>query len=336
MSNSRDTIKIKHTPSIDGLQFRLFDAESDFPRLHHVMKLSMAYEGEDYLLTLDDLKRYFKYRSNFDPSKDILLAEVGGDLIGHVQMSWDDVTDGSTVYRHIGDVHPDWLRRGLGQALLTYAEEHLRNIAANRSHHGEVVLESRSLDTAIGRNALLERAGYRPARYFHDMFCPLDSIDPMLPLPPGFEIRPATPEQYKLIWEANNEAFEDHWNHVPGTDKDFQWWQESPQFQPHLWKIAWDGDQVAGMVLNYIDEEENETYGRKRGYTEDICVRRPWRRRGLARSLLSISLHELRSLGMEEAGLGVDTKNLTGALGLYQSVGFKSDKLYINYRKPIE
>src|SRR3970282_1470345 len=65
-----------------------------------------------------------------------------------------------------------------------------------------------------------------------------------------------------------------------------------------------DGDQVSGMVLNYINEEENQVYDRRRGYTEDIAVRRPWRRRGLAGALIARSLETLRERGMDEAAPG--------------------------------
>ena len=97
-----------------------------------------------------------------------------------------------------------------------------------------------------------------------------------------------------------------------------------------------DADQVAGMVLNFIDARENEEYGRKRGYTQSISVRRPWRRRGLARSLIAQSFHLLRDLGMEEAALGVDTQNLSEAFRLYEGLGFKKVKRWTDYRKPLE
>lgn len=87
------------------------------------------------------------------------------------------------------------------------------------------------------------------------------------------------------------------------------------------------------MVLNFLDEAENEEYQRKRGYTEGISVRRPWRRRGLARALLTRSLKMFQDMGMTEAALGVDTQNLSGALRLYESVGFQPVKKLTIYRK---
>ena len=90
------------------------------------------------------------------------------------------------------------------------------------------------------------------------------------------------------------------------------------------------------MVLNYIDVQENKDFERKRGYTEDIAVRRPWRRRGLASSLIAQSLHSLKDLGMEEAALAADTQNLSGAFRLYEELGFTPFKSYTVYRKQMD
>ena len=87
------------------------------------------------------------------------------------------------------------------------------------------------------------------------------------------------------------------------------------------------------MVLSFIDQEENAEYGRQRGYTETICVRRPWRRQGLARALIARSFLALKERGMTEAALGVDAENLNGALQLYKSMGFGVVKRHATYRK---
>ena len=96
-----------------------------------------------------------------------------------------------------------------------------------------------------------------------------------------------------------------------------------PSSTPALWVVAWDGDEVAGVVQTWIWPEENERLGVKRGWLEHISVRRPWRRRGLGRALTAESLRRLRDAGMDDAMLGVDSENPTGALGLYEGLGFE-------------
>jgi len=158
-------------------------------------------------------------------------------------------------------------------------------------------------------------------------------------MPPGLEMRPVELEQYRLIWEASEEAFRDHWGFSPSEEAYYREWLEDPViFQPALWQIAWDieRDEVAGQVRTFIDELENETHNRWRGYTEFISVRRPYRRRGLARALISESLRVLKARGMTESALTVDTESLTGATRIYEDCGFTVESRSTSYHKPLE
>ena len=67
------------------------------------------------------------------------------------------------------------------------------------------------------------------------------------------------------------------------------------------------------MILNYVDVRRNESAEKRRGYTQDIFVRRRWRRRGLARHLLTESIEMFRKMGMDKTYLGVDTESPTGS-----------------------
>jgi ribosomal protein S18 acetylase RimI-like enzyme len=211
----------------------------------------------------------------------------------------------------------------------------MRAVASEHPCESEKFFQSSCTNYEEGTLAMLRNDGYVVNRQFMEMVRPdLENI-PDLPLPEGLEVRPVRPEHYRNIWEACNEAFRDHWGFSSPQEEDYLNWQESTQFQPDLWQIAWDGDEVAGMILNFINHNENQEYERKRGYTEDIAVRRPWRRRGLARALLARSLKMHRDLGMEQAALGVDSQSLSGANLLYESMGFQTVKIYNTLRKPM-
>jgi ribosomal protein S18 acetylase RimI-like enzyme len=111
---------------------------------------------------------------------------------------------------------------------------------------------------------------------------------------------------------------------------------ESPDADPSLWLVAWDGDEVAGGVFNGIYREQNEALGIRRGWLDSVFTRRPWRRRGLARALIFRSLLLFRERGMTSAALGVDADNPMGALGLYEDAGFAVAERFTAYRKPME
>jgi ribosomal protein S18 acetylase RimI-like enzyme len=55
----------------------------------------------------------------------------------------------------------------------------------------------------------------------------------------------------------------------------------------------------------------------------------------LAKALIALSLSALKQRGMTEAALGVDTQNTSGALHLYESMGYRVVKSGTIYRKTI-
>jgi ribosomal protein S18 acetylase RimI-like enzyme len=154
-------------------------------------------------------------------------------------------------------------------------------------------------------------------------------------MPDGLEVRPVSSEQVREVWEAAAEAFRDHWGNIEPSEEEYQKFLADPITEPSLWMVAWDGDQVAGSVLNFLHRQENEEYQRKRGYTEGISVRRPYRKRGLATALLTRSLQMFKEMGMDEAALGVDSQNLSGAFRVYERAGFRLYKRQTIYRKSL-
>jgi ribosomal protein S18 acetylase RimI-like enzyme len=78
-------------------------------------------------------------------------------------------------------------------------------------------------------------------------------------------------------------------------------------------------------VISYL-----EPYG---GYVDQLAVRRPWRRRGLGRLLLLTALAALRERGCAQAVLGVDSDNQTGAVDLYEHLGWRASATHDFYEK---
>lgn len=331
-----EPVILTDAPAIPGLTFRSFAGESDYPKMLAVIEGSKHADQVERTDTLEDIRRNYSHLTNCDPYTDMLFAEVNGEVIGYSRVFWQVLDDGTRTYTLFGFLVPEWRRKGIGAAMLKQAEARLRQIAAAHPEPGERWFESWASDTETGTIALLESRGYQPVRYGISMTRDLDELLPEAPMPAGLEVRPVTKTHYHPIQRALNEAFRDHWGHHEETFEDFMHWAEEPTFMPHLWKIAWAGDEVAGTVLNFIHEAENAEYGRKRGYTEAISVRRPWRKLGLARALLVQSMKMFKEMGMTETALGVDAQNLSGALKLYQSVGYKEVKRHITFRKPLD
>ena len=121
-----------------------------------------------------------------------------------------------------GAVDPAYRRRGLGTALLGWTMDHARVRASREDPRTPVHLRGFSEDTETGHRALLVAAGFETVRHFFLMLkAGLDDV-PDAPLPEGLEIRAVAEDQWRTIFDAENEAFRDHWGHREMTDNDFR------------------------------------------------------------------------------------------------------------------
>lgn len=328
-------ISVPEAPSLPGLLFRGFEGEDDYPRMLAIISACKEADQVERADTLEDIRRNYSHLVNSDPYEDMLFVEMRGEAVGYSRVSWYwSENEGERVFSSFGFLHPAWRRKRIGTAMLHWNQERLRQIASSHPQKGIFLFESFSKDTEFGTEALLRVDGYVPVRHFFQMVRPHLEDIPDLPLPNGLEIRPVKPDEYRKVWQASVEAFRDHWGFDANAES-FESWFDHRNQQPALWQVAWAGDEVAGMVLPFIDDEENRIYHRKRGWTENICVRRPWRGKGLAKALIARSLQLLKDLGMKEACLGVDSQNISGALRLYEMMGYRTIRHSTNWRKPM-
>ncbi len=316
---------------------RPFAGESDLPALVRIGNAENEADDVSERFTEAGERVYFGTPSEqFDARRDVVCAELDGVAVAFAGQDWVDTRTGDVrSYRVWGNVDPAYRRRGIGTALLADNERRARQLAATHDIDRRREFGSFAAD---GRPAarLLEAAGYEVDRWFFDMVRPsLDGVEDV-PLPEGFELRPVTPDQHLAIWRASREAFRDHWGGSDESEDAMHRFFDQPDNDPSLWIIAWDGGEVAGGVINGISPEENEALGIQRGWLHSVFTRRPWRRRGLARSLIAKSMIVLRDRGMTSAALGVDADNPLGALGLYEAAGFEVHERFNAWRKPMD
>lgn len=95
--------------------------------------------------------------------------------------------------------------------------------------------------------------------------------------------------------------------------------------------LIWDmqADEMAGLSVNLIHDGDNEQFNRRWGFIADLGVRK------LLRALLARSFRLLKGRGMTAVSLGVDSDNTTGALRLYEGVGFDLNNRFTVYQKPL-
>jgi ribosomal protein S18 acetylase RimI-like enzyme len=95
--------------------------------------------------------------------------------------------------------------------------------------------------------------------------------------------------------------------------------------QNPLWTamIVREAEVVVGGLMVWREEENC-------GYIEDVFVRLPWRKRGIAKYMLTQALNYFKAHGLQSTYLMVLTSN-NSALPLYESVGFFTEKEEIRY-----
>ena len=321
------TIEYVHLSVVPGLTFRHFADESDYQIVLDLWLKNREFNSAEWTPTLQDIKNEQNWRKNYDINEQLVLVELNGEPIGHLTYNWiiEESPRGYMLSMGINLLETYW-NGPIPQLVLDYAEMKLAAMTRDFPKDAPRIYSLDKMLKAETQVAFYKANGYTPVRYFFEMVRPITKPIVEHPLPKGLEIRPVKPEEYRTIWDGDNEAFRDHWGYSETTEEQYQAWLKNRNFRPELWKVAWDGDQAAGMVGNFIDLEQNEEYQRKRGYTENIWVRRPWRGRGLAKALIAESIRMFKDMGMEETALGVDVENPNGALKLYTSLGYREVK----------
>jgi mycothiol synthase len=295
-----------------------------------VFNASQVADRIESVTSVDDFTRHYADLAGSDLSKDLILLESHGSVVGYSRVErWD-----GHVYLHTSYLLPEWRQPGSDRAVLRWSEGRAQQRCVEDAISGRAYVATFATDRRPEREGLLRAEGYVPVHHDYVMVRPhLDAIPQSLP-PSGIEVRPVRENHLRSIWEAEVEAFRGVLPRSPLDEPEFERWRAKPNFQPERWQVAWEGGEIAGMIRNFVNEQENATFGRRRGYTEQISVRPRWRRRGLARALLASSLHLLRDCGMTEAGLGVNSTN-EAALHLYQEMGFRITLRQTLYRKAL-
>jgi mycothiol synthase len=227
-----------------------------------------------------------------------------------------------------GYVSPDLRGLGLGAYLIAWGERWTRERMAQAPEHARIVVQYYVNKANEAARRLLEDLGYAPVRGIYVMETALDEPPPQPHWPAGISVRTFVPgRDERPVFEAVEDAFRDMWGRPRGTLDRFVEITGKESFDPSLWFLAVDGDEIAGVTLCKKLAGE--------GWVDVVGVRRPWRSRGLGLALLRHALNEYHRRAVHKVGLSVDAESITGAPRLYGRAGMHVRESYVVHLKEL-
>ena len=272
----------------------------------------------------------------FEPENDIrLVFAPDGTMVGYIEV-W--TTTKPPVHPWVwGRVHPEYSNQGIGTYLLNWAEKRaaqaLPELPTNARFAPRMGIPQNAKEACL----LAEEMGYKNIRGSFDMWIGMDTPPPKPKWAEGIRMETYSAKiGLEVIYKTYVETFGDHFGFVEspfeeGLQNFRHFMLEADDFDPTLWFIAIDGDEVVGVCLCRPKSFEIP----EAGYVHVMGVRRNWRHRGLGLAFLQHAFGEFYRRGTTKVTLGVDAENLTGALGLYEKAGMHVYKQVILYEKEI-
>lgn len=274
----------------------------------------------------------------FDLAKDSWVIVAPDETIAGYVTLWRPPQHALEMYAS-PRVLPEYRGLGLTAYLLQATEIRARELIRDEPDEQErASAELNSWTETADAAAIqgLERAGYRPIRYYWRMEIEMDTMGASPPLEPvwpdGITVRTFIPNQdNRATYEAMDEGFRGSWGYETEGIEEWERYRLDPSdFDPSLWFLAMDGEEIAGAALcRYLEGE-----GARIGWVDELTIRPRWRKRSLAMALLRHAFAEFYRRGILKCGLTVDSENVSGATRLYERAGMhRADRSEIRFRK---
>jgi len=297
---------------------------ADLPPWHRTVAAADQVDRTEQTPSIEDLTDELS-SPQVDPATDSIAAvSADGEVLAAGFATARPLGGPIRRYDLWGTVHPEHRRQGLGSRLLAWQLDR----AARRQRDDRTPVEGWAgvglEDHRDDLRHFLQRAGLVPLRWYTGLRRPLATPIESAPVPDSIRLVPFDQTRSEQARQVHNHSWADHWGFAPRPADHWHAWTTGHRNFRADWSFlaVTDADAVIGYVVNFAWEQEWQHKGFSEGYTELLGVARDWRGAGVASALLAASNESFRASGIEFAALDVDSDNLTGALRLYQSLGY--------------
>ena len=260
-----------------------------------------------------------------------VLEDSDGKIIGYVDI-WDTTSPHVSKFAY-AVMHPAHWDDALYTKMLTWAEACSRSRIHLAPVGSRVTLSQGVWSNDLQRKKSMEAYGYTIVRHFFHMEISLDNPPSEPRIPNSITIRPINFEnEFTDAIIALQVGFADHWGHVDTPFEEYLAdWQHyisnDKDFDPSLWYLALDGEDIAGVCRCNPKTVEDSN----KGWISQLCVLKPWRRQGLGIALLQTAFNEFYQRGNKRVELAVDASSITNATRLYEKVGMHITRQFDTY-----
>lgn len=175
---------------------------------------------------------------------------------------------------------------------------------------------------------VLESFGMSLLRTYWSMHRPLDKDSFKEISVGGVKLKlTETEEDFRTWWRLHQDSFRNHFGFAP---REFDSWKklvlESNTRDPEGSFILLKDGEPAGFI-----EMANSNYHLGGGYVAGLGVAHAFQGQGLGKLLLQHGINYSASQGRDFVELNVDTGNTSGALALYEKLGFRAKSAWEQY-----
>lgn len=242
----------------------------------------------------------------FDPGRDWI-----GVFDGDRCVAWAMVLH---QRRAFVDVHPDVRGRGIGTSLRAWTVDRVRELGGT---YVAQVIDDRLVDVVTA----LQADGYAPR--YTSWVLRMDHPSPPEPVPPeGIALRTFRPEDEAALLTMFEESFSEFEDRLPSTVVTWRAMTTRREgFRNEDMIVAVDGDRIVGGAFLIASGGSI--------WVDKFAVERDYRRRGIARAMLSRAFGRSHALGSSFTELNTDSR--TDALSFYERIGMHIRLSYTNW-----